>query len=244
MAYLHSNCLLTVKVSLWKREATRTSNEGELCFYILHASDVQDIFATLDETGDVTDYSVAVSVLNSYFVPRSSETDARHAFKQTIPKPGESIQQYVVRLKTAVRDSGYGSNAINQIRDQILFNCESEYIQRKLLEEKGPFTLERALQIAQDCESVEQRLLVLIKCDVQTNAGDTVNKISNKPSHNATRYTKRNDNRGHAIVVGTLVILDETPLVQLKGKHAANVVVITISPQCANQRTLLKRKRM
>ena len=68
------------------------------------------------------------SALNSYFVPRSSETGARHAFKQTIPKPGESIQQHVVGSKTAVRDCGYGTDANNQIREQqiVLFNCESE----------------------------------------------------------------------------------------------------------------------
>ena len=88
-----------------------------------------------------------MSALISYFVPRSSETHARHAFKQTIPKPGESIQQYVVRLKTVVRGCGYGTDANNQIRDQILFNCESEYMQRKLLEEKGPFTLERVFKL-------------------------------------------------------------------------------------------------
>ena len=44
---------------------------------------------------------------------------------------------------------------------------------------------------------------MLKKCDVQTNAVDNVNKISNKPSHNATRYTKRNDNRGKGSAKGS-----------------------------------------
>jgi hypothetical protein len=74
------------------------------------------------------------------------------------PKINSAHAQYlhiVVRLKTVLKDCDYGVDASNQTRDKILFHCESEYVRIKLLEIKDDFTLEKTLQIAQDCENVQ-----------------------------------------------------------------------------------------
>ena len=84
---------------------TETSKDVGLCFFTLLVRTFdQDVFLTLGDTGDVKDYNAAVTALNEYFIPKASETHARHAFKHTVPKPNETMQQYVVRLKTAIHD--------------------------------------------------------------------------------------------------------------------------------------------
>ena len=46
---------------------------------LLHLAgpDVQEIFTTLTETGDATNYASAVEALNAYFVPRVNSAFAR-----------------------------------------------------------------------------------------------------------------------------------------------------------------------
>ena len=49
---------------------------------LLHLAgpDVQEIFTTLTETGDATNYASAVEALNAYFVPRVNSAFARQTF--------------------------------------------------------------------------------------------------------------------------------------------------------------------
>lgn len=160
---------------------------------LLHSAgmDVQDVFLTLDNTGGVKDFDLAVTALNNHFVPKASESHARHKFKQTVPKPGETVQQYVVRLKTAVRDCNYGGDADSHIRDQILWYSGSEYMQRRLMEEKGHFTLEKALEIAQDCESIEERMQSL-----KNNAAAATASASKPQDEAVHKVGQQRENRG------------------------------------------------
>ena len=138
----------------------------------LAGEEVQDVFDTLQDTGNTKDYDSAVKALKAYFIPKSNSAYARHAFKNTIPAEGESVSQYHIRLAAIAKDCGYAADCNNQIRDQILFHCESEYLQRKLLEEGDDLTLQRTLQLASECERIEERMKNL---RVTTN---TVNKVS------------------------------------------------------------------
>ena len=54
----------------------------------LAGPDVQDIFLTLPNTGDVKDYRKAVDALNAYFAPKVDTTYARHCFRQLVQAPG------------------------------------------------------------------------------------------------------------------------------------------------------------
>ena len=117
----------------------------------LAGPDVQDIFLTLPNTGDVKDYRKAVDALNAYFAPKVDTTYARHCFRQLIQALGETIRQFATRLRRASKDCDYGEDTDNQIRDEILCKCTSTYIKRKLLEERQGLTLARALEIAENC---------------------------------------------------------------------------------------------
>ena len=107
--------------------------------------DVQDIFATLPDTGESKDYEKAVKALNDYFIPKVNTAYARHVFRQLVQKPNEPIQQFVTRLRHAAKDCGYGTDVNNHIRDEVLAKCNSSYLRRKLLEEGDSLTLARLL---------------------------------------------------------------------------------------------------
>ena len=49
---------------------------------LLHLAgpDVQEIFSTLADTGEATDYAVAVTALNGYFLPKVNTAFARQKF--------------------------------------------------------------------------------------------------------------------------------------------------------------------
>ena len=49
--------------------------------------------------------------------------------------PGETVQQFVTRLRKSAKDCEFGTDTDNQIRDAVLNKCISTYIKRKFLEE-------------------------------------------------------------------------------------------------------------
>ena len=134
---------------------------------LLHhaGQDVQDVFVTLAETGGVTDYEQTVAALNKYFVPKVNSSVARRRFKAITPSGTETVGQFATRLRKAVKDCEYGTTETeNQIRDEILEKCASNYIRRKCYEEAqggNVLTLSRTLEIAAQCEEIELQLAEL-----------------------------------------------------------------------------------
>ncbi len=122
--------------------------------------DVQDIFSTLENTGEVTDYDAAVTALNTYFMPQVNAAFARQAFHKLNQKTGEMIQQFATRLRRAAKDCGFQADIVNQIRDAILSKCTSDYVRRKV--EEGPtLTLARSIELASQCERIEEQISVI-----------------------------------------------------------------------------------
>ena len=81
--------------------------------------DVQDIFLTLPNTGDLKDYRKAVDALNAYFVPKVGTSYDRHCFRQLIQAPGETIQQFATRLRRASQNCDYGEDTDNQVHQHV-----------------------------------------------------------------------------------------------------------------------------
>ena len=79
------------------------------------------------------------------------------------------------------RDCNFGADRDNQIRDQILFHCKSEYLQRQLLEEGDTLTLKKTLEIAANCERVEERLKILRVTPAVNKVSKTEPKKASKP---------------------------------------------------------------
>jgi len=150
--------------------------------------DVQEIFATLPDTGEATDYQAAVDALNAYFVPQVNSAFARQTFHQLQQKEGETVLQFVTRLRKAARDCDFGADDDNQIRDAVLCKCNSDYVRRKLLEVGAELTLARTLEVADKCEKVEGQMAALsVK---KTSEPDVVNKITTSKGSKPQKFKK------------------------------------------------------
>uniref|UniRef100_A0AAV2MLX7 Gypsy retrotransposon integrase-like protein 1 n=1 Tax=Knipowitschia caucasica TaxID=637954 RepID=A0AAV2MLX7_KNICA len=146
---------------------------------LLHAgTDVQDIFSTLDDTGGSSDYDKAVKALNDYFVPKVNNAFARQTFYQLSQNAGETVQQFVTRLRRTAKDCAFGGDLSNQLRDAVLSKCSSEYVRRKLLEEGSELVLDKALEIAAQCERVEEQMAAMRVNDTDIKGAEAVNQIS------------------------------------------------------------------
>ena len=150
--------------------------------------DVQDIFLTLPNTGTVRDYDAVVMALNAYFVPKVNPAYARHTFRQMTQRPGETVRQFVTRLWTAANNCDYGADTENQIRDEVLCKCNSDYLRRKLLEVGPDLTLTRALELAGQCEELDTQMSML-----SLDRNNTVEAVSQVDDRTATggRKTQR-----------------------------------------------------
>ena len=78
---------------------------------------VQEIFETLADTGTAAEYKKAVNALNAYFTPKVNSTYRNHLFRSMEQREGETVAQFVTRLRQVVKDCDYGDQADNQIRD-------------------------------------------------------------------------------------------------------------------------------
>ena len=89
---------------------------------LLHsaAEAVQEIFETLANTGEAKDYEKAVKALNNYFIPKVNSIYQNHLFRSMEQQDGETVAQFVTRLRQVVKDCDYGDQAENQIRDQVI----------------------------------------------------------------------------------------------------------------------------
>ena len=82
----------------------------------LAREDVQEIFETLADTGAAADYAKSEKALNDYFIPKVNSTYQNHVFRSMEQQDGETVAQFVTRLKQIVKDCDYGDQSDNQIR--------------------------------------------------------------------------------------------------------------------------------
>ncbi|MCG8032586.1 MAG: aspartyl protease family protein, partial [Candidatus Thiodiazotropha taylori] len=128
---------------------------------LLHCGgmDAQDIYYTLPEGQGEDAYEKAKDSLNTYFNPLSNVPFERHQFRTTVQNEGESIEQYIVRLKQKAETCEFGTeNDVNiQIRDQIVEKCRKHELRRKLLEKGRTLTLQQVRDISRAFEDSEKQ---------------------------------------------------------------------------------------
>jgi len=119
---------------------------------------IQEIFSNLADTVEATDYAAAVTALNGYFLPKVNTAFTRQKFYRLQQKEGETVLQFVTRLRKEGKDCNFGADFDNKIRDAVLCKCRSDYVRRKQREERVELTLARTLEIAEQCESVAHQM--------------------------------------------------------------------------------------
>ena len=115
---------------------------------------VQDIFYTLSETG--TTYETAKAKVTDYFTPRKNTSYNRHMFRKAVQSDGESVGQFVTRLRQLASLCEFGDQIHDFIRDQVIDNCKSKRLRTKLLAERD-LKLERVLDLAAAMEASERQ---------------------------------------------------------------------------------------
>ena len=181
----------------------------------------------------------AVNALNAYFAPKVNLAYARHTFRQLQQSADETVLQFASRLKRYAKDCDYGTDTDNQIRDEILHKCKSDYVRRKLLEECLGLTLARTLELAQQCEKVEAQMtsLSLHSTDQHSNDEHRINKITSATNNRDQRYGTRVGLARHqrrdvyamdVAIPATMVVIQ---FAQLEVRPTATVVAsITLLP--------------
>ena len=161
-------------------EATNATTRQRRRAMLLHlaGTDVQEIFSTLAATSKATDYAAAVTALNGCFLSKVNTAFARQKFHRLQQKEGETGLQFVTRLRKEGKDCNFGADFDNQIRDAVLCKCRSDYVRRKLLEERVELTLARPLEIAEQCESVDHQMSHL---RVSESSKEDANRVYKKP---------------------------------------------------------------
>nr|XP_058952093.1 uncharacterized protein K02A2.6-like [Pocillopora verrucosa] len=178
-------------------EGTNATTRQRRRAMLLHLAgqDVQEIFSTLANTGEATDYTAAVTALNGYFLPKVNSAFARQKFHRLQQQPGETVLQFVTRLRKEGKDYNFGADFDNQIRDAILCKCRSDYVKRKLLEERDELTLARTLELAEQCESVEHQMSQLSLSEQTTEAHRVYEKPRRPKDQQRNKESKNRDSQ-------------------------------------------------
>ena len=95
-------------------QADKADNKVQRRALLLHCAgeQVQDIFETLADTGAAAEYEKAVDALKAYFIPKVNSTYQNHLFRSMEQREGETVAQFVTRLRQVVKDCDYGDQRI------------------------------------------------------------------------------------------------------------------------------------
>ena len=107
--------------------------------------EVQDIFCTLSNT--VATYADARERITYYFTPRKNISYNRHMFRKHSQAEGETVGQFVTRLRQLANLCEFRTEVEDFIRYQVIDNCQSKRLRTKLLAERD-LTLDRVLDVA------------------------------------------------------------------------------------------------
>jgi hypothetical protein len=172
---------------------------------LLHCAgeEVQTVFETLPNTGDK--YDDAKQKLTEHFKPLANVTFQRHLFRKEAQKDGETVSQFVVRLRRLAESCSFGDSKDDFIRDQVVDKCASKSLRRKLLAEKE-LTLTKVLELAQAKEASEFQAAQI----AETESSFAVQApTAQKPSdshmtkHGKHKHAKTHGQNSQHVVTGT-----------------------------------------
>ena len=112
--------------------------------------EVQEIFDTLTPASE--SYESTLNALDQHFSVQKNIPFERSVFHQCKQRHGESLEQYVTRLRQLAATCDYGTAVDEQIRDQVIAACSSSKLRKRLLAEPE-LTLQKCSTIGQTLES-------------------------------------------------------------------------------------------
>ena len=139
---------------------------------ILAGEKVYDIYDTLSDPAD--DYAAVKTKLDNYFKPLKDEAMSVFTFREEAQKPGETVDQFVTRLKAQAKHCGFADKD-KEIRAQVLQKTHNKKLRREVL--KNPtWDLAAVLKEARAIENSEARA-----GDMEHRTEETIARLRNKP---------------------------------------------------------------
>ena len=122
--------------------AKGVTNEGQRVTLLLHSGviELQEIYYTLVAEDQDISFNDCVAVLDNYFTLKVNVPFERHVFRQMQKMEGETIDQFVCRLRQKAISCEFPS-VDEAIRDQIIEKCRDPKLRRKFLEKSSEATL-------------------------------------------------------------------------------------------------------
>lgn len=114
---------------------------------------VRDTFKTLPDVDNPSNYEEAVTALNKHYIVKPNAAFQRHKFRKTTQSETETVAQFVTRLRQYL-DGCEFQDPDTQICDQVIQECRSDQLRRKLLERGDTLNLQETLKIAATFEAV------------------------------------------------------------------------------------------
>jgi transposase InsO family protein len=144
---------------------------------LLHTggADFQELYYTLIPEDEEKGLKESFEVLDNYFVPKVNVPFERHLFRQMSQAAGETVDQFVCRLRQKALTCEF-ANVDETIRDQLIEKCGNVKLCRKFLE-KVNASLKDLQDIARAHEAVEIQMRSLEQFDSQQTGDGQVNVI-------------------------------------------------------------------
>ena len=138
---------LSQRWTLWKDEyklyvaAFGISNKAQKRALLLHIGGpgLREIFSNFsaEQRGADDAFDTALALLDEYFKLKLNIPKACQNFLETVPEPGETVSNYVVRLKVLVKHCNYGDESDNQVRDRVLSHIKNQNLKSKMYREEN-----------------------------------------------------------------------------------------------------------
>ena len=195
--------------------AKGVTNEGQRVTLLLHSGviELQEIYYTLVAEDQDISFNDCVAVLDNYFTLKVNVPFERHVFRQMQKMEGETIDQFVCRLRQKAISCEFPS--VNEaIRDQIIEKCRDPKLRRKFLEKSSEATLTVLQETSRVHEAVNTQMQSMER-------PEQVNKLSPNDRQAKEKGTKgkkpekerkcyRCGGTGHLIEDKTCPALDKT----------------------------------
>ena len=160
---IHSDGNVGVRFKKWIKRlenlfvAAAIADEKRQRALLLHygGQDIYDIYETLENTGE--DFTTLKTKLTEHFEPKKNKEYAVYVFRQAKQTDGESMDEFVTRLRQLASDCEF-QDKDGEIKSQIIQCCSSNRLRRKALKTPN-ITLTNLLDEARSLEISESQAL-------------------------------------------------------------------------------------
>ena len=162
--------------------------------------ETQEVFERLVPEDDT--YEKALKAPDEHFSVKKNVPFERSVFHQARQKSGESIEQFVTRLRKLAATCDHGDTTNEQIRYQVIATCTSSKLRKRLLSETD-LTSDKVLEIGKIKESAHHNKEIETKAGSKSKDGKleklrkvhiTTKKLKPKPELNLKMIIRRMKN--------------------------------------------------